>query len=70
MNYVLVDILCGTECKNYLLFLFQREQEEENIYRYKVATGDYKETPSGSESKAKRYKRDGYFSDEEELADD
>lgn len=45
---------------------FQQEKEEEEDYRYRVATGNYAST-SNSEPKRKKYKQDGYFSDEEEL---
>jgi len=48
----------------------QQNMMEENNYRWNVATGNYGVSSSQQEQpKKKRYKPDGYFSDEEELAD-
>ncbi|XP_039285917.1 zinc finger CCHC-type and RNA-binding motif-containing protein 1-like isoform X1 [Nilaparvata lugens] len=50
----------------------QHEQELAEIekYRYKVATGNYsEENTDNSVLKKKRFKKDSYFSDEEEISD-
>ena len=47
----------------------QAEKEEEEDYRIKVATGEYGPSTSHVDDahSLKKYKKDAYFSDEEEL---
>lgn len=48
----------------------EQEQYELEKYRYKVATGQYDESErQGDEKPKKRFKKNEYFSDEEELSD-
>ncbi|XP_012267613.2 zinc finger CCHC-type and RNA-binding motif-containing protein 1-like [Athalia rosae] len=49
----------------------QHEQEQEEIekYRYQVATGEYEEPKQDCSKPKKRFKKNNYFSDEEELSD-
>lgn len=50
------------------MFLFQQQQKEIETYRYKVATGLYGEDLPEKVRK-KHYKKNEYFSDEEELSE-
>ena len=56
-----------------MIFFFPLQQEKVEVeeYRYRVATGQY-DLPieSTSEPKKIKYKKDTYFSDEEDLDDD
>ncbi len=52
-----------------ITILFQQEKIEEEEYRFKVATGNYASGSSEGPGKKKKYKTDGYFSDEEEEVD-
>ncbi|ELU11589.1 hypothetical protein CAPTEDRAFT_212631 [Capitella teleta] len=47
----------------------QQEQIDEEEYRMKVATGEYGPLTS-KDARKKKYRTDGYFSDEEQLDDD
>ncbi|XP_046627137.1 zinc finger CCHC-type and RNA-binding motif-containing protein 1-like isoform X1 [Neodiprion virginianus] len=47
----------------------EQEQEELAKYRFQVATGQYEEPRQESSKPKKRFKKNNYFSDEEELSD-
>ncbi|XP_008549792.1 zinc finger CCHC-type and RNA-binding motif-containing protein 1 [Microplitis demolitor] len=47
----------------------EQEQYEIEKYRYQVATGQYNDPEHELNSKPKRFKKNNYFSDEEELSD-
>ena len=60
-----------TSLSTALLLHFQQEKVEEEEYRFKVATGNYTAgTSSQPQVKKIKYKKDGYFSDEEDIVDD
>ncbi|XP_078597217.1 zinc finger CCHC-type and RNA-binding motif-containing protein 1-like isoform X2 [Branchiostoma floridae x Branchiostoma japonicum] len=50
---------------------YEQAKIEEEEYRYRVATGSYEEpsTSQASDSKKKKFKKDEYFSDEEDISD-
>uniref|UniRef100_A0A6V7I4A4 CCHC-type domain-containing protein n=1 Tax=Bracon brevicornis TaxID=1563983 RepID=A0A6V7I4A4_9HYME len=49
---------------------YEQEQRELESYRYKVATGQYDDSEKQKDSQPrKRFKKNEYFSDEEELSD-
>ncbi|XP_035677421.1 zinc finger CCHC-type and RNA-binding motif-containing protein 1-like isoform X3 [Branchiostoma floridae] len=50
---------------------YEQAKIEEEEYRYRVATGSYEEpsTSQASDAKKKKFKKDEYFSDEEDISD-